>query len=134
MKAVPNGLGLVVGLLWVVLGSLNQAVARAEVLVLEAEVLEGSGPVAVPGTVTGPIRYAIVHHHQAQDQARLSIWLRSQSGSPVTFVTKDGGTHRGVLNRLKHCFGRGLLIYADPVGLAEKDLVRLELPTVDTKP
>jgi hypothetical protein len=30
--------------------------------------------------------------------------------------------------RLKHCFGRGLLVYADQVDLAEKDIVRLELP------
>lgn len=134
MKAVPNGLGLVVGVLWVVLGSVDRAIVRAEGLVLEAEVLEGSGPVAVPGAATSPIRSAVVHHYQAQDQARLSIWLRRQSGSPVTFITKDGGTHRGVLNRLKHCFGRGLLIYADPVSLAEKDRMRLELPMTDTKP
>lgn len=97
-------------------------------LVLDAEVLESSGSVVVPGFASESVHYAVVHHHRSQDRSDLSAWLRSRGGSPVTFVTKDGQAHQGVLNRLKHCFGRGLLLYADPVSLGEKDLVRLELP------
>ena len=103
-------------------------------LMMEAEVLEGSGAMAMPGAAPDPIRYAIVHHHRAQDQARLSTWLRTRSGSLVTFFTKDGVSHQAVLKRLKHCFGRGLLVYSDLVDLAEKDIVRLGLLVEETKP
>lgn len=132
MKAVPNGLGLVVGVLWMSLGSIDAVMAGP--LVLEAEVLEGSDSLDVVGTRAGPVRYVLIHHAHEQDQSTVSHWLRSHETAGVTFSTKDGQHHRGVLSRLKHCFGRGLLIYADPVSLAEKDLVRLELPMVETKP
>lgn len=102
--------------------------AGAGPLVLEAEVLESTGSVVVPGLNSESVRYAVVHQHRSQDRSDLSAWLRSRGGSPVTFVTKDGRAHQGVLNRLNHCFGRGLLIFSDPVDLAEKDIVRLELP------
>jgi hypothetical protein len=95
---------------------------------LEAEVLEGSDALQVPGRQAGPVRYAMVHHAHQQDRSALSEWLRSHESAVVTFSTKDGQSHQGVLRRLKHCFGRGLLIYADSVSLQEKDVVRLELP------
>lgn len=102
--------------------------SAAGLLILDAEVLEGSLALEVSGLASESVHYAVVHHHMAQDQFDLSAWLRSRGGSPVTFVTKDGRSHQGVLNRLKHCFGRGLLIYSDRADLAEKELVRLELP------
>ncbi len=117
----------VMGIAWG-LGVGSPGTVGAGSLVLDGEVLEGSGSVAVPGLAPESVRYAVVHHYRAQDRSDLSAWLRSRGGSPVTFVTKDGRAHQGVLNRLKHCFGRGLLIFSDPVDLAEKEIVRLELP------
>lgn len=121
---------VLVGMLFQGMGSDAGAGPR----VLEAEVLEGSLSLDVVGARAGPIRYALIHHAHEQDQPAFSNWLRTHETASVTFSIKDGQPHQGVLSRLKHCFGRGLLIYTDPVGLAEKDLVRLELPMVDTKP
>ena len=101
--------------------------ARAS-LVLEAEVLEGSGSLDVIGAQSGVVRYALIHHAREQDQPAFSQWLRSHESARVIFSVNEGQPHHGVLSRLKHCFGRGMLIYADPVGLHDKDLVRLELP------
>jgi hypothetical protein len=108
--------------------------AGASPSVLEAEVLEGSGSLDVTGTRAAPVRYALIHHAREQDQAAFAEWLRSHKSAEVSFITKDGTPHHGILSRLKYCFGRGLLIYADPVGLAEKDLVQLELPMSDMRP
>ena len=46
----------------------------------------------------------------------------------VSFFAGDGSAHQAILHRLKHCFGRGLLLYTDSVSLAEKGVIRLELP------
>jgi len=97
MKAVQHVLGLMVAVLWVVLVGTDQAGAEAPALA--AEVLERSGPVPVAGLPSGALHFAIVHHRFPQDQARLSRWLRNQGGAPVTFVTKDGTAHQGVLAR-----------------------------------
>jgi len=94
---------------------------------IEAEVLEGSEEFLVPGMHTLSVRYAIVHHAKQEDRAVLSNWLHSQDSLPVMFATRDGAAHRGVLRRLKHCFGRGLMVFTDPVRLAEKQVVRLSL-------
>lgn len=112
---------------WILLTGMNGG-AWGVTLTMEAEVLEGSLALTVPGLASESVHYALVHHHRSQDQSDLSAWLRSRGGSRVTFVTKDGQSHQGVLNRLKHCFGRGLLIYSDRASLAEKEIVWLELP------
>ena len=101
---------------------------------LDAEVLEGSGSLDLAGDRAGSVRYALIHHAREPDQAAFAEWLRSHKSAQVNFMTEDGTSHQGVLSRMKHCFGRGLLIYADPVGLAEKDSVRLELPMADMRP
>ena len=48
-------------------------------------------------------------------------------GAQVEFRTQDGETHPAVLHRLKHCFGRGLLLYSAPVDFKEKDVIELRL-------
>jgi len=101
--------------------------AHAQALVLEAEVMEGSAEVALPGLAHARVRYAVLHHKHQQDQASLADWLQHHAGARVSFETLDGTAHEAVLERLKPCFGRGLLLYTDPVPLKEKDVVRLQL-------
>ena len=128
-------LTILIWLVWAGMPHLAGAsVAMAGPLFMEAEVLESSGSVVVPGFASESVHYAVVHHHRSQDRSDLSAWLRSRGGSRVTFVTKDGLSHQGVLNRLKHCFGRGILIYSDRADLADKEIVRLELPAEEKKP
>ena len=100
----------------------------AETLALEAEVMESSEGLAVPRSASREVQYAVIHHKHERDQAAFSEWLRGHQSGSVSFVASDGNTHQGTLHRLKHCFGRGLLLYTDVVALAEKAVIRLELP------
>ena len=97
-------------------------------LVLEAEVMESAEGIAIPGTGSAQVRSALIHHKHERDQAAFAEWLRGHQSGVVSFIVSDGNAHRGILRRLKHCFGRGLLLYADDVALAEKAVIRLELP------
>jgi hypothetical protein len=101
----------------------------AEPLILEAEVLEGSEDIQLTGPTR--VRYALLHHKQQKDQASFAAWLRHHGGAHVSFKTRDGASHEAVLQRLKHCFGRGLLLYTDAVRLQEKDVIRLQLDAND---
>ena len=98
---------------------------QAQGLVVEAEVMEGSSDIELPGATH--VRYAILHHKHQKDQASLAQWLRHHKDAHVSFQTRDGTSHPAVLQRLKDCFGRGLLLYADPVQLGTKDTIRLQL-------
>ncbi len=102
---------------------------QAQGLVMEAEVMEGSSKIELPGAAH--VRYAILHHKHQRDQASLAQWLRHHKDAHVTFQTRDGTSHPAVLQRLKDCFGRGLLLYTDPVQLDAKDTIRLQLGTTN---
>ena len=97
-------------------------------LQLEAEVMESSEGMVVPGVASTQVRSAVIHHKHEPDQATFAEWLRSHQSGSVRFVMSDGSTHQGMLHRLKHCFGRGLLLYVDGAQLTEKAVIRLELP------
>ena len=101
--------------------------AHAQDLVLEAEVMEGSGDIALRGLAPNRVGYALVHHKHQADQASFASWLRQHAGAQVAFEAPDGTVHAAVIERLKHCFGRGLLLYMDAVALKEKDVIRLRL-------
>ena len=97
-------------------------------LVLEAEVMESSEEMAIPGAGSAHVRSAVIHHKHERDQAAFSEWLRGHQSGGVKFVASDGSAHQAILYRLKHCFGRGLLLYTTSVSLPEKAVIRLELP------
>ena len=99
--------------------------ARAEMGVLDAEVLEASRAVEVPGAAASRIRFLMLHHKHSKDRSRLSDWLRRHDGAQVEFRAQDGETYTAVLHRLKHCFGRGLLFYAEPVDFKQKDVIEI---------
>ena len=104
---------------------------QAQGLALDAEVMESSADLALPGLTHDQVRYAILHHKQQKDQASLAAWLRSHGSTRISFQTLDGTVHQAVLQRLKHCFGRGLLLYTDPVRLEAKAVIRLRLGEAD---
>src|SRR5438309_11886760 len=79
-------------------------------LVLEAEVMESSEKMAIPGTGPAHVRSAVIHHKHERDQAAFSEWLRGHQSGAVKFVAIDGSTHQAILHRLKHFFGRVLLL------------------------
>jgi hypothetical protein len=101
------------------LSSARGGAQSGELTKLECEVLEISGPSTSSAEPLAAIHYAIVRHKNADDRERFSAWLRTHSGTEVAFAAADGHAHRGVLRRLRMCFGRGLLIFAEPVQLEE---------------
>jgi hypothetical protein len=93
---------------------------------VDAEVME-SASVALPGTAMASVRYALVHHKHQKDQQSFAAWLNRHAGTTISFRSADGSVHQGVLQRLKHCFGRGLLLYSDAVELSSRDVIGLAL-------
>lgn len=107
----------------------------ADLTKLECEVLESSGPPTSSTKPLAAIRYVIVRHKNSDDRERLSAWLQTHSGAEVAFAAADGRPHRGVLRRLRMCFGRGLLIFAEPVDLKERETIVIEFsPRRQTQP
>ncbi|WP_447973283.1 hypothetical protein [Nitrospira sp. Kam-Ns4a] len=126
----PKRIGLGILLLFGVLVSATRA--WSDPVELGAEVLEGSQALTIPGLGAAAVRYAIIHHARQEDRERLSQWLQAHEAASVRFSGGDGAFRRALLQRLKHCFGRGLLLYGDPVSLREKEIIRLELPDEQT--
>jgi hypothetical protein len=120
-------LGALLGMLVMLMASSLQA----KELVLEAEIIEGSADITLPDLEQNRIRYALLHHKQQKDRLVLSAWLRSSGGIRVSFQAQDGTVYQAVLQRLHHCFGRGLLLYTAPVLLEAKATILLRLETKD---
>lgn len=97
-----------------------------ELTKLQCEVLEISAPSTSTTKPLAAIRYVIVRHKNSDDRERFSAWLRTHSGADVTFAAADGRPHHGVLRRLRMCFGRGLLIFVDPVNLKEGETIVID--------
>lgn len=106
---------------------LNAPALGADAMKLPCEVLESSD--ALNSTKAGffDIRYLLLHHANAADRERLSEWLKQNSGTEVQFTFKHT-TYPGVLCRMPHCFGRGLLIYKSQVRPVKRDIIEVMLP------
>jgi hypothetical protein len=93
---------------------------------IPCEIMEVSGSFESSSTKLTGIRYILLHHAHSEDRETLSKWLRSYSGTEVTFIVNQK-KQKGVLFRLAHCFGRGLLIYTGDVGLEKRDIIDVVL-------
>jgi hypothetical protein len=55
---------------------------------------------------------AVIFHQQDKaDGPRLGQLLLAHTGQQVEFETANGREHRATLERIKSCFGRGLLLF-----------------------
>lgn len=99
----------------------------AEEIRLPCEVLEGSQSLSSRAAAINGIRYILLHHANAADRERFSEWLKENSGTAVEFIV-DGNPYHGILNRLPHCFGRGLLIHKADVSNEKRDIIEVILP------
>ena len=99
----------------------------AESIRVRCEVMEVSEPVTSASDRLQEIHFLLLHHAERTDRETLSRWLKANSGNEVTFVVNHKES-RGVLFRLAHCFGRGLLIYEDDVKVKGKDIIEVILP------
>jgi len=101
------------------------AVAADEIK-MPCEVLEVAGTPQVLSDTFKKIHFMVIHHANAADRGRLSKWLKENSGTEVTFSMRQR-IHKGVLYRLAHCFGRGLLIYTDTINVKARDIIEVTL-------
>jgi len=96
-------------------------------ITLPCEVMETSDAVKSSVGKLNGIRYMLLHHANSADREILSKWLTAHSGTEVKF-TFQHKEYRGVLCRLAHCFGRGLLIYRGDVRPIKRDIIDVILP------
>ena len=94
---------------------------------LPCEVMESSDFLKSSSPKLNGVRYLLLHHANSTDRETLSKWLTDNSETEVTFVF-EGKEYKGILCRLAHCFGRGLLIYAADVSPIKRDIVDVLLP------
>ncbi len=98
----------------------------SERMKLQCEVLEVSKAFKSASDQLSAIRYILLHHANAADREKLSKWLKAHSGTEVTFIVKNR-EYQGILNRLAHCFGRGLLIYTDDIKPKKRAIIEVIL-------
>jgi hypothetical protein len=106
---------------WIISPALAQ-----DKLTIPCEVMEVSPPFQSSSTNLSGTRYILLHHAHSEDRETISRWLKAYSGTEVTFIVNKR-EYKGILFRLGHCFGRGLLLYADDVRPGRRDIVKLIL-------
>ncbi|MDZ7699758.1 MAG: hypothetical protein U5R49_23455 [Deltaproteobacteria bacterium] len=99
----------------------------ADVLRLPCEIMESSDALNSTAAGLNGVRYLLLHQANAGDREKFSDWLKENSGSEVTFTFKHN-TYPGVLCRMPHCFGRGLLIYRSEIKPEKRDIIEVTLP------
>ncbi len=94
---------------------------------IPCEVLEVSGKYDTNLEILRKMHYVLIHHANAADRETLSKWLKDRSGTEVVFIVK-GIKYHGILCRLSHCFGRGLLIHMNNLNIKKRDIIEVVLP------
>jgi hypothetical protein len=114
-------------LLWLSFLLIASPAFPQEKIKIPCEVMEVSSSFTSSNPQLMEVRYILLHHANAVDRERLSQWLKAHSGMEVTFIV-DNRECKGVLFRLAHCFGRGLLIYMADVRPEKRDIIEVILP------
>jgi hypothetical protein len=106
--------------------SVTSPASTLDKIIVPCEVMEVSKPFESSSSKLSGIRYILLHHAHSEDRETLSKWLKAHSGTQVTFIV-DEREYKGILFRVAHCFGRGLLIYADEARPEKRDIIKLVL-------
>ena len=110
---------------FIMLSGTAQALA-SEPLIIPCEILEASETFRSQSPEINGIRYLLIHQANSADRDQFSDWLKTHSDSDVTFVFK-GLKYHGILCRLAHCFGRGLLLFTGQVTLQKRDIIHVNM-------
>ena len=97
-----------------------------EKIKIPCEVMEVSESFNSSCSQLNGIRYILLHHAIDADRETISRWLRAHSGTEVRFIVNHK-EYKGILCRLAHCFGRGLLIYTGDVRPEKRDVIEVIL-------
>src|SRR5262245_45193040 len=68
----------------------------------------------------------LVRHANPDERGRFAVWLQSNPRSSVRVHTQAGGQIAARMFRVRMCFGRGLLLFDQPVQIRERNLLRIE--------
>jgi len=98
-----------------------------EKVTIPCKVMEIQGAQSSSSEVLRDIRYVLIHHADLRDRDTLSRCLKKGTTHEVNFFYQ-GQKHKGILFRLDHCFGRGLLIYREDIKLTKGETIDLECP------
>ncbi len=101
-----------------------------ETMRLPCEVMESSDSLKSSSAKLNGVRYLLLHQANSADREAFSTWLKNHSETEVTFVF-NGKEYVGILCRLAHCFGRGLLIYDAEVRPMKRDIIEVLLPQTE---
>ena len=94
---------------------------------ISCEIMESSEAFKSSSAKLNGVRYLLLHHANSADRETLSKWLKDHGETEITFIF-EGKEYMGILCRLAHCFGRGLLIYTGNVRPMKRDIVDVLLP------
>lgn len=103
------------------------SVSAADKIKLPCEVLEISGAPHTRSDTFKKVHFMVIHHANAADREKLSTWLKANSGTDVWFTVLHR-KYQGILYRMAHCFGRGLLLYTDRIDVKARDIIEVTLP------
>jgi hypothetical protein len=112
--------------LWLSLVWVSTPAFSLEKIKVHCEVMEVSEPFNSSCKQLNGIRYILLHHANNADREILSRWLKAHSGTEITFVVNHKEC-TGILCRLAHCFGRGLLIYKGDARPERRDIIEVIL-------
>ena len=112
--------------LWLSLLWVSSPGFSLEKIKVPCEVMEVSEPFNSSCKQLNSIRYILLHHAHNAGREILSRWLKAYSGKEITFVVNKK-EYTGILCRLAHCFGRGLLIYAGDAIPKKRDIIEVIL-------
>jgi len=91
---------------------------------LPCEVIEVSVPYRGKSEHLGSLHYLLFHHANSADREKLSVWLKENTGTDVTFII-NGKRYKGIIFRMPHCFGRGLIIHKNDIRLKKRDIFKI---------
>jgi hypothetical protein len=104
------------------------SVGAQDSLSILCEVMEAKKAESSSSEPVKQIYYLLIHHKDPKDREALSYCLKRKTDHEVTFSYQNE-KYRGILFRLDHCFGRGLLIYFQDIKLKRGDKILLECPS-----
>ena len=97
-----------------------------EKITIPCEVMEVSESFESSSSKLNGVRYILLHQAHSEDREILSKWLKTHSGTEVTLIVNQK-EYKGILFRLAHCFGRGLLVYVGDVRPEKRDIIKVVL-------
>ncbi len=97
--------------------------------VIECEVMEAAAVAKGAEIGLERLHYLLIHHAHERDRVELSKCLKAFNGREVEFAVK-GIFYRGIIFRLSHCFGRGLLLYRGDFKVERKEIILVKFPKI----